>query len=243
MTLLVQRTTSSGFVDVPRRPVAVHRRVAAATATAGVALALLAGRDGTLGWQIARLAAVAMLTIALLALQTRLGDRGCGRVAVVVGVVVLAIGVGFIPYVVKDGRSLEAVAGTVAVVAGLVLAVAGTVLATRGRRAIRRIAAGAGTVILAAVVTFVVGPAVAATNVPRPEVGATPASKGLVYESVTVTTDDGVRLAGWYLASTNQCRRRAAARGGLDPVGRPRRGRRARRPRVRCPDDRRPWPR
>lgn len=203
MSLLVQSRTPTGVLDAQRRPAAGHRSVAAATATVGVALALLAGGDGPLGWQIARLAAVAMLTIALLALQTRLGDHGCGRVAVVVGVVVLAIGVGFLPYVVKDGRSLEAVAGTVTVIAGLVLAVAGTVLAAQGRRAIRRIATGAGTVLIAAVVTFVVGPAVAATNVPRPEVGATPASRGLVYESVTVTTDDGVRLAGWYLASTN----------------------------------------
>ena len=203
MADVAQRTTPTGFVGVQRRPVAVHRRVAAATATAGVALAILAGHDGTVGWQIARLAAVAMLTAALLALQTRLGERGCGRVAVVVGVVVVAIGVGFMPYVVKDGRSLEAVAGTVAVVAGLVLAAAGSVLATRGRPAIRRITAGAGTVMLAAVVTFVVGPAFAATNVPRPEVGATPASKGLVYTSVTVTSADGERLAGWYLASTN----------------------------------------
>ena len=203
MALLAQRTTPTGFVDDQWRPVSGHRRVAAATATAGVAVGLLAGHDGALGWQVARLAAVAMLTTALLALQSRLGDRGCGRVAVVVGVVVLAIGVGFMPYLAKDGRSVEAVAGTVAVVAGLVLAVAGTVLATRGRRGIRRIAVGAGTVMLAALVTFVVGPAVAATNVPRPQVGATPASKGLVYDSVTVTTDDGVRLAGWYLASTN----------------------------------------
>jgi uncharacterized protein len=203
MAFLVQRRTPTGFVDVTRRPVAARRRVAAATATAGVALAILAGHDGTLGWRIARLAAVAMLTIALLALQPRLGDRGCGRAAVVGGVVVLAVGVGFMPYVVKDGRSVEAVAGMVAVVAGVVLAVGGTVLAARGRRAIRRIAAGAGTVILAVVVTFVVGPAVAATNVPRAEVGATPVSKGLFYESVTVTSDDGVRLAGWYLASTN----------------------------------------
>ena len=34
-----------------------------------------------------------------------------------------------------------------------------------------------------AVVAFVVAPAVAATNVPRPEIGATPASKGLTYEA------------------------------------------------------------
>ena len=58
--------------------------------------------------------------------------------------------------------------------------------------------------MVTAVVAFVVAPAVAATNVPRPEIGATPASKGLPYEALTVTTDDGVRLAGWYLASTNR---------------------------------------
>ena len=52
-------------------------------------------------------------------------------------------------------------------------------------------------------VTFVVGPAVAATNVPRPEIGATPSSVGLTYEDVTLTTADGVRLAGWYVPSSN----------------------------------------
>jgi dienelactone hydrolase len=50
----------------------------------------------------------------------------------------------------------------------------------------------------------VVGPAVAATNVPRPAIGATPASTGLAYEAVTVTTSDGVDLAAWYLESANR---------------------------------------
>ena len=89
-------------------------------------------------------------------------------------------------------------------VAGLALAAAGTMIGTRGQRAVWRIAAGLGTVVVTVVVAFVVAPAVAATNVPRPEIGATPASKGLSYESVMLTTDDGVRLAGWYLASTNR---------------------------------------
>ena len=90
-----------------------------------------------------------------------------------------AIGVGFMPYAVKEGLSVEAVAGTVAAVAGLVLAAAGTLSPPAADGPIWRIGAGVGTVILVAVVAFVVGPAVAATNVPRPEIGATPASKGL----------------------------------------------------------------
>ena len=52
----------------------------------------------------------------------------------------------------------------VAVVAGVVLAAAGTVLVSRGRRPVWTIGAGAGAVILASVVAFVVGPAVAATK-------------------------------------------------------------------------------
>jgi pimeloyl-ACP methyl ester carboxylesterase len=124
--------------------------------------------------------------------------------AVAVGVVVLAIGAGFMPYVVKDRWSVEAVAGTVALVAGLALAAAGTMIGCRGRRTVWRIGAGLGTLVVTAVVAFVVAPAVAATNVPRPEIGATPASKGLPYEALTVTTDEGVHLAGWYLASTNR---------------------------------------
>jgi pimeloyl-ACP methyl ester carboxylesterase len=81
--------------------------------------------------------------------------------------------------------------------------VTGTVLRTRGRSRVRRAVAAIGTLVAAALAAFVVGPAVAATNVPRPEIGATPASVGLAYEDVTLTTADGVRLAGWYVPSSN----------------------------------------
>lgn len=181
-----------------------HSRIAATTAIAGAALALLAGRDGSIGWQLVRMLAVAAVTIAVLAVETRASDGWCGFAAASSGLGSLAVGVGFMPYVVKEGWSLESFAGTVALVAGVVLVAAGTVVGVRGRRAIWKVAAGAGIVVVAAAVTFVVAPAVAATNVPRPEIGSTPADRGLAYESVTLTTDDGVRLAGWYLPSTNR---------------------------------------
>jgi dienelactone hydrolase len=57
--------------------------------------------------------------------------------------------------------------------------------------------------ILTALVVFVVSPAVAATNVPRSEVGETPASVGLGYQDVTLQTGDRVSLAGWYIPSDN----------------------------------------
>ena len=204
MALAMQHRRASNCVDVMHMSAGRHWGILAATVTAGVALAVLVGHDGTLAWQLARVAGVAALTVAVIALEARVGDRGCGRLAVGVGVVVLALGLGFMPYVVKDVLSLEALAGTVAMACGVVLVAAGTMVASRGRRVIRRIGAAVISVLLVAVVGFVVGPAVAATNVPHPEIGATPASIGLAYESVTLATDDGVRLAGWYLASTNR---------------------------------------
>ncbi|MGH8835082.1 MAG: alpha/beta hydrolase [Actinomycetes bacterium] len=181
-----------------------HGGIAAAVAVAGVALAVLVGYDGSPGWRVARVAGVAALGLGVVAGLTRLGDRAGGPVAAATGVVAAAVGAGFIPYVVKDPGSLQAVAGTVLLIVGLFLAAAGTVLGTGGRPAGWRIAAGVGTVVVAMLAAFVVGPAVAATNVPRPPIGATPASVGLTYESVTLTAADGVRLAGWYLPSTNR---------------------------------------
>jgi dienelactone hydrolase len=167
-------------------------------------MAVLAGRDGALGWQFARVVAVVLITVAVVAAEKRMEERSCGRIAGFFGVVVFAIGVGFLPFVAKQPVSLESAAGMLSVVAGVVLAVMGTALATRGRHPAGRIAAGAGVIVFAIVVTLVMAPAVAATNVPATEIGATPASRGLAYESVTLTTDDGVRLAGWYVASTNR---------------------------------------
>ncbi|MGH9083944.1 MAG: alpha/beta hydrolase [Acidimicrobiales bacterium] len=170
----------------------------------GTALAALVGRDGSVCWQLARVAAVAILTVASVTAAARLGDRGRGRMACSIGVVVVAVGAGFLPFLVKDAASIEAPAGLVAVVAGVGLVATGTLLRTRGRRRLRKIAAGTGMLVVTALVALVVSPAVLATNVPRPGVGATPASRGLEFETVTVTTQDGVDLAGWYLPSANR---------------------------------------
>jgi fermentation-respiration switch protein FrsA (DUF1100 family) len=180
-----------------------HDRVAVVTAVAGTTLVLLAVGDGTVGWQVARLVACVLITSLVVGGVLRLSGRSRGRLACSFGVVVFAVGVGFVPHVVKRPMSLQAVAGAFAVAAGAVLAATGIAIATRGRRPVRRILVWAVAIVSAAVVTAVVGPAVAATNVPPTAIGATPASRGLAYESVTLTCDDGVRLAGWYVASTN----------------------------------------
>ena len=195
--------TLAGPRPAPRRVVG-PRGPGALLPAAGAALAVLVGRDGSPPWQVARVAAVAALTAAALVAAPRLGDRGRGRLLAGPGIAVAAIGIGFLPYVAKDPVSVEAPAGLVAVVAGVLLVVTGTLARTRGRRRWRRIGAGIGALVAVVLVAWVVGPAVAATNVPRPAIGATPASRGLAYEEVTVTTADGVALAAWYLESANR---------------------------------------
>ena len=115
----------------------------------------------------------------------------------------IAIAVGFAPHLAKGGPLPVRVAGLVLVGAGVGLTVGGTVVATRGRRLAGRIATSAAVVVVTAAVLVVVGPAVAATNVPRPVIGATPASVALAYEDVELHTGDEVSLAGWYVPSAN----------------------------------------
>ena len=193
-----------GDVGDPERSTLWQRRLAAAVLLGGSGFALLVGRDGRLGWQAARVVAVAVLTVLVLAVGARIGDRGKGRLAIAVGVLGTATGLGFAPFIGEQPASLPAMAGTLVLLAGGMLLVAGTVLVVRGRRLIRKLATCTGVLVLAVVVAVVVGVSVAVTNVPRPPVGATPDTRELAYAEVSVTTDDGVRLAGWYVASTNR---------------------------------------
>ncbi len=62
---------------------------------------------------------------------------------------------------------------------------------------------GAGILIVLAMAVSIIAPAVAATDVPATHVGDTPAAHGMDYESVTLTTADGVALAAWYLEGSN----------------------------------------
>jgi len=179
------------------------RVVDVAVAATALGLAVLGAADGNPGWRAVRTAAVAATAVVLV----RTGRRGSGRrrggIAVAAGAPAVAVGLGFLPHLVKDGLTVVSVAGILALVGGLGLIVTGSVLLSRGGGALRRVATIAGTVVVTALVSLVVGPAVAATNVPRPAIGATPGSVGLEHVALEAETADGVRLAAWYVPSTN----------------------------------------
>jgi dienelactone hydrolase len=147
---------------------------------------------------------VAAFTAAAVMAELRVPPRWRGRLAVILGIPAIAIGVGFAPHLAKGGPLLVRAAALVLAGAGLGLTVGGTLVATRDRRLPRRILAGAAVLVATGLVVLTVSPAVAATNVPRPAVGSSPASVDLAYQEVTLRTSDGVSLAGWYVPSSNR---------------------------------------
>jgi hypothetical protein len=161
-----------------------------------VGLGVFVGRDGSWAWQFTRLLGVTVLAVLAIGGGRHMSDRGRGWIAIVVGTVGIAVGAGFVPYVVKETASLTALAATVAMLGGLVLVTTGAMRRTRGRRRVRRGASTLGGLVAVALVTYVVGPAVAATNVPRPAIGASGSDRllrAVVAEGATArtATDEG----------------------------------------------------
>lgn len=193
--------------DAPGSPPSDARRrrpvLESATVVVGVGLALTVGLDGSAGWQVARVALAVALTVVVVRVERRASPRTRGRVAAALGMVSTAVGLGFAPHLAKGGPLPIRVASIVLLIGGLVLLVGGTVVALHGRRWLRTVGPVAGVVVLTVVTALVVSPAIAATNVPRPALGATPADVGLTAEDVEIPTSDGVRLAAWYVPSRN----------------------------------------
>ena len=185
--------------DSRRRPLVLE----AATVAVGAAFALGVGLDGSPVWQVVRVGLVAVLTLVVVRAERRVPARVRGCLAAALGMLATAVGLGLAPHLAKGGPLPMRAASSVLLVGGLVLLVGGTAVALRGRRWPRAVVLVAGVVVVTAIVALVVAPAVAATNVPRPELGATPADVGLTADPLTVPTSDGVRLAAWYVPSSN----------------------------------------
>jgi len=128
-----------------------------------------------------------------------------GLVEVVVGAVALSAGAGIaVPHLTRAGLSATGAWATLAVLAGLALLASGTRRLSEPLRWWGRLPTAVAVVAGAAVLLLTLGPAVAATTVPRTLLApTTPADRGLTFEEVTFATDDGVALSGWYLPSTN----------------------------------------
>ena len=171
---------------------------------AGAAAVVLVASGSPLGIGVRIILIGVVTAVAVIVVRTA-GSLGRGVVAVAVGTVAVVLGLAVgVSFSVRAGLSLRAIGGLVELVAGLVLVVGGTTMLIRRTHGWRRWTA---VPVVFVVLQFVAVPlfgAVVITNVPPDEVGSTtPADFGLPVEEVDVVAADGVRLAGWYVPSTN----------------------------------------
>jgi dienelactone hydrolase len=172
----------------------------AAVVAGSAAFAVVVGNDGSAGWRILRVVAVAGLGVLLWWAQERAHGWIATGGAAFVGV---AVGLGLLPHLIDGGRTLLAVASLVLVVSSLWLLGDGWVRVVGRRRWPWKVAATLVAVTALALTTAVVTPAVLATNVAPTTIDAVPADRGLAAADVRFETSDGVELAAWYIASTN----------------------------------------
>jgi dienelactone hydrolase len=168
----------------------------------GLSMAVLVVDDSSWWWMIVGTLCVAVVGVGVLAVVRRGGRASLLVVAAGAVAVVAGAGIGVV-HLVKAGDLLPTVAGLTALVAGLVLVVWGTRASVRGRSTSAHTLIGTVVIVGLVLVSFTFIPAVMATNAPRPELGETPESRGVPYRSVAFDTSDGVKIAGWYIASAN----------------------------------------
>ena len=171
-------------------------------AAEGVALAVLAGLDGSPVWRVARV----LLVIAVTAVGVWVTRRaGRGAAALVAGIVGTVAGAGVASaHLAKAGLDAAAVVAAVVLVTGIVLLVWGAAALVRVTPGWWRLLAVPAAIALLWFVLFPLTVAVYATNLPPGPLGsATPATYGLAYQNVAFRTADGVRLSGWYIPPRN----------------------------------------
>lgn len=198
--------STSSAPPAPVRRIPAGRWWGVAVLLVGASTAVLVGRDGAPGWQVARVAVTAALTWAALLAVTRGRVLVRGAVGLGVGILGTAVGAGIaVPHTAAVGWSVVTAAGAVCLAAGLVLLVGGAVTTIRSVPSWwGRVLAIPAVILTAYAAVFALALAVAVTNAPVTAVGqADPAGAGLAFEDVSLTTPDGVQLSGWYIPGSS----------------------------------------
>lgn len=167
----------------------------------GASVTVLVLLDGSLAGRALRALVVLAMIAGAVVLPAR--HRGVAVGHALLGALSLAIGIGFLPHLVKAPDTITGYAALGAAAGGLALVVVAMARVLRPMGWPRRVAGGLLALVVAAICLSVVGPAVAVNNVPATALGDDPSSRGLDHEDVTLTTADDVRLAAWYVPSAN----------------------------------------
>jgi len=185
----------------PPAPVALPAVVAAG----GVALAVLAGLDGSPVWQVARVLVILAVTAGAVWLTRRAGRVGRGTTALLLGIAGTVTGAGVTSaHLAKAGLDAAAMLAAIVLVTGLVLLIWGAVALVRAIPGWWRLLA---VPVALALLQFVLLPLTVAVNAtnrpPGPLAAGTPARYGLAYQDVEFRTADGIRLSAWYIPARN----------------------------------------
>ncbi len=199
------RVPTARGVPVPaqRTPSRTVALVAAIALT--VSAAVVVAVSGSPVWGAARAAVALALGVgAVLVLRRTAPRRPAGWCAVALGAVVLPAVAVIAGGHLSGGAVLRGVAALVAAVAALVLLIAGAVWLLRATRGWWRLLALPVAFVIVQLVWAPVAQAVLVTNrEPAVLADMTPADRGLSFEDVTLTTDDGVELAAWWVPTEN----------------------------------------
>jgi fermentation-respiration switch protein FrsA (DUF1100 family) len=168
-----------------------------------LSLAFIVGMEGSIVWQILRVGLVTAIGAA--AFQLSMSHRRLGAL-LLIGLSTIGLAAGFafgFRFLTIDGPSLKAVAGFIHFGAGLVLLFGGAARLLSTFKPAGRLALSPVLFLAVAISAWIVTPAVMVTNMPPVDIGQTPADIGLAASNVSFTTDDGVKLQGWYVPSAN----------------------------------------
>ena len=179
-----------------------HRGRTALVVGLGVTMTALVGIDSPAATGMVRALVVAALTWATIAARP---VRLRAPAELLFGLIGVIAGAGIGPqHASQSIGSVQSIAGIASLLSGLVLvALAGLDLVRQLHGWLRLSAIPVALVALLGIV-MPMALAVFVTNAPDFALGpATPSDHDLDYSAVTVTTDDGVDLAAWYIPSTN----------------------------------------
>jgi uncharacterized protein len=185
----------------PRAPAVLPTVVAAE----GVAVAVLAGLDGSPAWRVARVLAVVAVTALAVWFTRRAGRAGRGAKALLLGIAGTAAGAGIGgAHLARAGLDAAAVLAVIVLATGLILVSWGAAALVRAIPGWWRLLAVPLALALLEFVLLPLTMAAYATNLPPGPLGTgTPARYGLACQDVSFRTADGVRLSAWYLPSRN----------------------------------------
>jgi uncharacterized protein len=171
----------------------------------GVVLAALVVADGSPLWRLFRVVMVLVIVAATLFFLVRLPRLGA-VLAMVCGATGLTIAIVFgFTHLIKDGVSWRVVLGLLDLVAGLMLIILGGRCLLSGFRRRWLFLTVPALIIVTALFTWIITPAVIATNVPPVAAKKNDLSTyGLSAKEVRFNASDGVDLAGWYIPSKNR---------------------------------------